>query len=128
MLEVVPLRSVGWIRWIARILALLIALFVLTWNIAGAVDLIGGASWQLTEFLEGVVLLCVGASMVLAWRWERLGGLLCVLEGIALGIVILLTADVNKIRVFLTLSLPLVVIGAAFLFADRGAGIAHRKD
>ena len=127
LLATVPLRSTGWIRWIARIVGLLIALLVLTWNTAGAVDLIRGASWQLTEFLEGVVLLCIGASMVLAWRWEKLGGLLCVLEGVALGIVILLTADVNKIRGFLTLTPPLIVVGAAFLAANRGVGIAHRE-
>ena len=128
LLAVVPLRADGWVRWTARSLGLLVALFVLAWDIGGVVAIVTEHPWDPLEFLEGIVLLCVAATMVLAWRWEKLGGLLCMLTGVAIGIVILLTVEPErKIYLLLVVSLPPIVIGGAFLVADRGLRVLRRK-
>lgn len=120
LLTVVPLRAGGWIRWAARMLGLLVALFVLAWDIGGVVAMAVERSWDSLHFLQGLVFLWVAAIMMLAWRWEKLGGLLGVLTGIAIGVAILTTVESER-RAYLLLvvALPIVVIAAAFFVAGR---------
>ena len=128
MLTVVPLRAGGWIRWTARILGLLVVLFVLAWDIGGVVAIVTERTLDPLHVLQAVVLSWAAATMLLAWRWEKLGGLLAALTGIVLGIVILLTVEPErKIYLLLVISLPPIVIGGAFLVADRGLRVFRRK-
>lgn len=119
LFEVVPLRAHGPLRWIARIAASVIAgLFV----IIGAGETLfphtenEGFTW------EGAGVAVLGAwvvvSLIAAWHWEKLGGVSTVLAGVALGVFAFVTAGRNELLVALSLGLPLVLIGAAFLNAD----------
>lgn len=118
LLAVVPLGAGGWIRWTARILGLLVALFVLAWDIGGVVTIVTERSWDPLQFVQGLVFLWVAAIMVLAWRWEKLGGLLGVLAGIAIAILLTVEPE-RRVYLLLVVALPIVVIAGAFLITDR---------
>jgi len=109
-----PLKSRGWARWSARVLGLLLAIFLLVIGI--------GESFSEPFTLTGVgVVILFGwasVSMLIAWRWERLGGLLGVLAAIALSIFIAITAGKNKAAALL-IPLPFLVIAAVFLLVSR---------
>jgi len=109
-----PLKSRGWARWCARVLGLLLAIFLLVIGI--------GESFSEPFALTGVgVVILFGwasVSMLIAWRWERLGGLLGVLAAIALSIFIAITAGKNKAAALL-IPLPFLVIAAVFLLVSR---------
>lgn len=109
-----PLKSRGWARWCARVLGLLLAIFLLVIGI--------GESFSEPFTLTGVgVVILFGwasVSMLIAWRWERLGGLLGVLAVIALSIFIAITAGKNKAAALL-IPLPFLVIAAVFLLVSR---------
>ena len=114
---VVPLRSRGRTRWIARILGLLIAVFALTMGIGSGVT----EGFSLTAVGGGVFgfVVWITASMLMVWRWEKLGGLSCVLAGVGLGIFVAVTAGRNNAVVALAMGLPIIAIGVAFLIASR---------
>ena len=116
LLVATPLNSRGWARWSARILGLLVAIFFLVIGI--------GESFSEPFTLTGVgVAILFGwatASMLIAWRWERLGGFLGILAAIALSIFIAITAGRNKAAAALLIPLPFVMIAAGFLVASRG--------
>ena len=109
-----PLKSRGWARWSARVLGLLLAIFLLVIGI--------GESFSEPFTLTGVgVVILFGwasVSMLIAWRWERLGGLLGVLAVIALSIFIAITAGKNKAAAALLIPLPFLVIAAVFLLVS----------
>ncbi|MBM3944528.1 MAG: hypothetical protein FJ317_03440 [SAR202 cluster bacterium] len=128
LLGVVPLRAGGRIRWAARILGLLVVLFVLAWDIGGIVAIVTEGSVDSQEVVEAVVLSLAAATLLAAWRWEKLGGLLGVLWGVALGIVTLFTVGPDrKVYLLLVSALPLIVIGGAFLVADGRLRLSRRK-
>jgi hypothetical protein len=115
LLVATPLKSCGWARWSARVLGLLVAIFLLVIGI--------GESFSEPFTLTGVgVVILFGwasVSMLIAWRWERLGGLLGILAAIALSIFIAITAGRNKAAAALLIPLPFVVIAAVFLLVSR---------
>ncbi len=110
-----PFKSRGWARWSARVLGLPLAIFPLM--------IVIGESFSEPLTLTGVgVAILFGwtaVSMLIAWRWERLGGLLGILAAIALSIFIAITADHNKAAFALLIPLPFLVIAAAFLLVSR---------
>lgn len=119
LLEVVPLRSRGWLRWTARLVGLAVAVFVLVMVIG---DAIAESSEGISAIGVGVGILFgwVFLSMVAAWRWEKLGGLSCILVAVALGIFVAVTAGRNNALAALAMGLPIIAIGMAFLVAARG--------
>ncbi len=115
----VPLRARGLIRWTARILALLIALFAATMGIGSAV---AESEEPLTVTGVGVAafIVWIVVGMLAAWRWERIGGISGVLAGVALGFFVFFTAGRNEVLVAVMMSVPIIIVSAGFLVADRG--------
>ncbi len=115
----VPLRTRSRIRWITRILALLIAIFALIIGIASVVgepeEPLTGTGVGVAVFLTWIVM-----GMLAAWRWEKLGGISSVLAGVAFGFFVYFTAGRNEVWAAILLSLPIIVVGAGFLIANRG--------
>jgi hypothetical protein len=68
----------------------------------------------------GILFAWVFLSMVMAWRWEKLGGLSCILVAVSLGIFVAVTAGRNDAVAALAMGLPIIAIGMAFLVAARG--------
>ena len=101
-----------WLRLLARILALVWAAF---WSAFGLLSGIGEGG-DLPAVLRhtlvpGLVLL---AAAVIAWRWERAGGLLLALAGLA---TLFMYPFAMTAGGFLALPLPGIVAGALFWIA-----------
>jgi hypothetical protein len=82
-------RSVNWLRWIARVLVSCWAAF---WVFFIGAYLIGGLSKPVaSEGLEGFAFVTLGLILVvgitwLAWRKEKVGRIVLVVVGLALGV------------------------------------------
>lgn len=113
----VPLRSGGWLRWLARILGLTLAALFLLVGIGGA--LVEEPSWT----GEGAVLAILGLwavmSLLAAWRWETLGGLSGLLAGLALAAFAVGTAGSFRLMAAAVTGLPIILISVAFLAVGR---------
>ncbi|MBI4336628.1 MAG: hypothetical protein HY683_02210 [Chloroflexi bacterium] len=125
LLAVVPLRSGGRIRWTARILGLLLALFV-SFMVIGEVMPEPNSRSELKAIGVRIMFLWVAVSMLVAWRWEKLGGWSCAIAGAALGIFYFTIEDYRLLAAFM-IGLPAVLVGVAFLAADQGVRIVRRK-
>ncbi len=116
----VPLRTRGRIRWAARILGLLIAVFVATMGIGTAV---AEQEEPVTGTGVGVAVFAVWifVTMLAGWRWEKLGGISGVLLGVGFGLFVYFTAGRNEILAAVLMSVPIIIVSVGFLVADRGA-------
>lgn len=127
MSDVIQTSGPNYLRWIARILALAVAVFWLWWGIGSA--FVEGFGWLslLAHSLPGLLILI---ATLVAWRWERIGGSLLV------GVDILVTgfllwaisrggyrgpAFQMGIMVWLTIALPPLLAGLVFLASWRRA-------
>ena len=114
----VPLRCRGRMRWAARICALLIALFAATMAIGSAVaDQDEPVTWTgigVAMFVAWILL-----SMLTAWRWERLGGISGILNGVGFGLFVFFTAGRNEAIAAVALGAPIMAVGIGFLLAER---------
>ena len=115
----VPLRTHGRIRWTARILGLLIAVFAATMAIGSAVAEAGEPVTG-TGVGVAVFVVCIIVGMLLAWRWEKLGGISGILVGVGFGFFVYFTAGRNEVPAAVLLSLPIVIVNLGFLVAARG--------
>ena len=118
LLAAVPLRAGGRIRWTARILGLLIAVFTATMGIGAAVaereEPVTGTGVGVAVFFTWIVV-----GMLAAWRWEKLGGISGVLAGVGFGLFVYFTAGRNEILAAVAMGLPIIIVNLGFLVADR---------
>ena len=110
-------KTVTGFHWIARAGSIPVVLFVFAMLVGHAFD----AAEPLTVegFFVGAVSLGVILSLATAWRWERLGGTLVILAGVALGLLVIFTAGRNQLLVASMLGGPIVALGDGFLVAGR---------
>jgi len=105
-------------RWSARVIGLIAALFLVAMLIGAAVtegvEPIGIAG--ITLGLLGVMAL---ASCIISWWRERLAGILLVLTATGLGAHIGIFAGRNHFLAWLMVGLPYLVAGALLLVARR---------
>ena len=115
-------RPCIWMRWAARILALLWAGFWVWFGLAsGIAEGIGVIGTIIHTAMPGLILL---ASALFAWSKERIGGILLIVEGLIIAIAYpLMTMGhfpiLTIIYVLLTMSLPPIVAGILFLISHR---------
>ena len=124
MSDVIQTSGPNYLRWAGRILALAVAVFWLWWGVGSAY--VEGFSWGslLAHSLPGLlILICT----LVAWRWERIGGILLV------GVAVLVTAFLlwafifrggylpMAAMVWLTMALPPLLAGLLFLASWRRA-------
>jgi hypothetical protein len=99
-----------WMRYIARVLALIWACWWTFFGlIAGAGEGYGPSGILAHAAVPGLVFL---VAAVIAWRWEVIGGILLLLEGLATLIVFWFSRTAEG---FLTLTSPPLVAGLLFL-------------
>jgi hypothetical protein len=107
------------VRWIARGLG---GFLVLTWLLILGLSAIGDEQALAGEGLLLLVLVLTGCLAIgLAWRRERLGGGLLVLDGLLLSAFAYFSAGHNRGFSILVSGAPFVVCGALFLMAE-GSG------
>ncbi len=115
-----PLRSGGRTRWASRVLSTPVILLAAATAVGGALS---ASAQPLTG--RGIVLAAlltwVIVTLLSAWRWERLGGVSAILAGAAFGVFVLSTAARNEVELAALIGLPLVIVGAGFVVASRGA-------
>ncbi len=106
-------RKTKWMRWIARIIGSLAAAFFLLVSIGEIIFV--HAEWTAEGAVLGSLVLFAITSIVIAWRWEGIGGTAAILAGIALGVFAYITAGHNNLWIMLFISLPYVIPGILFL-------------
>ena len=111
-------------RWVARLLSLVavipFAVFL--------VDAVGGLSpaltWDSPQGMPLLVVMALGSvGVIVAWRWERLGGLLAAISGV---VIIALVAAGSGLASFvpaLLASAPFVVAGLLYLGCCAGTSL-----
>lgn len=97
-----PDQITKWLRWIARIWSLPLILYALltfiifawSWVTTGAADPYAVQGYPLTEALPPILMFLGILGLGIAWRWERLGGLIDLLFQAAVIIVLLITRPI----------------------------------
>ena len=103
----------GWVRWIARGLGSLAAVW---WLFIGVAETISPHSPRSAEgAILGALVTCAVLGVLAAWWKERIGGLVLVLAGSALCVFAYLTAGHNKLLAVLVSGGPFLAAGILFL-------------
>lgn len=115
-----------WRYWLPRILGILLAVFLSLF--AFDVFTEGYGFWEVLValFMHLVPTFLLVVALVVAWRWERLGGLLF----IGLGVLFWLLLARADLIALLLIGLPAIVIGALFLWDGvlRGGRRASQRN
>ena len=115
-------KSANLLRWIARIIALIWAGFWTFFGVAsGLGERLDPAGVFMHTLLPGLVFL---GSAFIPWRWQLWGGIVLILEGLAILIGYPIWAhgrfELNTIIfMLLTMALPPLISGIFFVFVSR---------
>ena len=107
-------RKVKWMRWAARIIGIIVAGFWVLSLIASSI-----AEFGTPIILEGIilgVLVAINtAGVIIAWRREKVGGIIIVASAVMLSIFAYISAGHNKIFAVLFSGFPFLISGIIFL-------------
>ena len=107
-------RKVKWMRWVARIIGIIVAGFWVLSLIASSI-----AEFGTPIILEGIilgVLVAINtAGVIIAWRREKVGGIIIVASAVMLSIFAYISAGHNKIFAVLFSGFPFLISGIIFL-------------
>jgi membrane-anchored protein YejM (alkaline phosphatase superfamily) len=124
-------RVTEWIRWIARIWSLPIVVYALlmlvgyawNWATTGVADPYAVEDYPPTENLPPVFMLLSVLGLGVAWRWERLGGMIAIVFQLAALAVLLihspLARDLPRSAIPYLLSVIVTIPGLLFLVCWR---------
>jgi peptidoglycan/LPS O-acetylase OafA/YrhL len=111
-------------RWIARILGLIVVLLFLWFLAYAGAKVIPSLAWGDPQGVPLFAVLVAAVSGVLvAWRWELLGGLLALLGAAAIVVLVYAGGGTGSILGAILLALPLAVAGILYL----GAHVRARR-
>ena len=106
-----------WMRWVARIIGLGAAGYLVSVLIGGA--LTGGLGQDITEAIQGISLGLLGvialAGSILSWWRERLAAIVLISVALGLGIHIGVCARFNHFLVWSVVGLPYLIAGILLL-------------
>jgi len=107
-------RKVKWIRWAARIFGIIVAGFWVLSLVASSI-----AEFGTPIILEGIILGALvvinTAGVIIAWRREKVGGIIIVAGAMMLSIFAYISAGHNKIFAVLVSGFPFLISGIIFL-------------
>jgi peptidoglycan/LPS O-acetylase OafA/YrhL len=106
-------RTVKVLRWIARIITILVIVYSLTMLIGYSISDPHSEGDEFPWFI--FVLFPTFIAMILSWRWEKIGGILVILGGICMAITVFITAGHNKFFAASFISSPFIYSGILFL-------------
>ena len=103
-------------RWVARVVGLLASgLFVLFLFCAGF-EICPSLSWTSLQGMPLFIVLTMAAvGVLIAWRWEMVGGAMAVVGAVALSALVYFGSGRDVFSTALMISLPFFVAGALFL-------------
>jgi hypothetical protein len=109
----------GWtsaIRWIARLLALASAgLFVAFIAMSGA-KTVSALTWNSPQGIPLLIALVVAiVGVLIAWRWELIGGLMSIAGAIAIMALVCAGSGTDMLFCSVLFTLPLLAAGALYL-------------
>jgi hypothetical protein len=112
-------RAAQWLRRIARLIASLAAVF---WVFSLTASFIGEVisdsfTWSPEGAILGGLMIVSVFGVLIAWRRERIGGVILVLCGLALCVFAYVTAGHNKAFAILVSGVPFFVPGVLFLLS-----------
>jgi hypothetical protein len=112
-------RVAQWLRRIARLIGSLAAVF---WVFSLTASFIGEVisdsfTWRPEGVVLGGLVIVSVFGVLIAWRWERTGGVILVLCGLALSVFAYISAGHNKAFAILVSGVPFLVSGVLFLLS-----------
>jgi len=109
----------GWttaIRWVARLLAVLVVLLFVWFLVESGPRLWQSLAWDQVQGVPVLAALLVALTgVVLAWRWELLGGLVTLLGSLAVVALVVAGSGLDMIYAALLFTAPLLVAAALYL-------------
>lgn len=103
-------------RWGARILGLLASGLFVFFLVCAGVGVCRMLSWGSLRGMPLFVVLTVAAvGVLIAWRWETVGGAMAVVGAVALGVLVYFGSGRKVFSTALMISLPFFVAGVLFL-------------
>jgi hypothetical protein len=103
-------------RWMARILGLLASGLFLFFLICAGIEICPTLSWISSRGMPLFIILAVAAVGVLvAWRWELVGGAMAALGAIAISALVYFGSGRAVLSTALMIGLPFFVSGILFL-------------
>lgn len=120
-------RALKWIRWIARIWSIPIIIYALimaagytwSWVTTGVTDPYAVEGYPPTEALPPILMSLSVLGLAIAWRWERLGGVITLVFLFATFLMLLIqnpiTDDFYHSAIPYFLSLVIAIPGILFL-------------
>ena len=109
-------RTTGILRWTARTVGVIVALFWIIMIVAAAIA--GSSSLTFEGFFIAVMVIGNTAGVILSWTEERRGGIITLLFGIAFCIFALISAGRNHLLAMLVSGGPFIVVGILFLITN----------
>lgn len=101
------------LRWTARSLSSIVISFALFMLVGSAGFDDTGPNLGITVFV--IFMIPTMIALVLAWRWEKWGGLVAIAGSFAMGITVFFTAGSNQLMAGLLIPSPFMVSGILFL-------------
>ena len=124
-------RATKWIRWIARIWSspiIVYSLIMLTgyawnWVTIGKADPYAVEGYPLVEAVPPILMFLSVLGLAIAWRWEKLGGVLALIFQLATLLVLLIqrpiTQDFSRSAIPYLMLVVVAIPGILFLVAWR---------
>jgi len=104
------------IRWLARILGLIIVLFWLIISLGYAFS--DSESFTGQSLIITLLVIITTISFIITWRKEKLGGIILITGGIIHSIAAYFMAGHNHLFAVLITGLPFILIGVFFLIVS----------
>jgi peptidoglycan/LPS O-acetylase OafA/YrhL len=102
-------------RWVARILALIATGLFVYFLVESGAEVVSSLAWGPQGFplLIGLAVALIG--LLLAWRWELLGGVMAVVGGVATMALVCIGSGPDMLFCALLFTLPILVAGVLYL-------------
>ena len=117
-------------RWSARVVGLLACGLFLQFIIESGARVLPALSWDSPREMPLLLALVMAvAGVLVAWRWEAIGGAMALVGSLAIMVMVYLESGSTMIIAAVILTLPLAVAGALYLgccWRTRTAALPQR--
>jgi hypothetical protein len=104
------------VRWVARVMALLVSLPFLYFLLFRSTEVVPSLSWrapnQMPLFAAWVAVI---AGILISWRWQMIGGLVTAVSAIAVGVLGYVGCGAGEVSTCLVIAVPYLLSGLLLL-------------
>ena len=120
---------IGTVRWIARLLALLVSGPFIYFIIFRSGQVVPDLSWRAAnEMPLFLAWLAVIVGILLSWRWQMIGGLVTAMSAIAIGVLAHAGCGAKELTTCLVVSVPYFLSGLLLIGCCWGTERLTRSD